>query len=237
MFSSSRALWIILAVIGGGLILLLLNHEQGSTLGVSNDIVGHALYLGIWGAVIGAGILGSGMRLGYVARTLAIWMLIVLALVAGYQYRYELQDVASRVTAGLVPGSPLSVTDADGRTTVTLDKLPDGHFGGRISVDGHEIFAMVDTGATSTVLSYDDAIRAGFDAAALDYAIPVRTANGATRAARVTAAEVSVGAITRRDLTLLVAERGALDQTLLGMNFIGSLSGFDVRGDRMILRD
>ena len=29
----------------------------------------------------------------------------------------------------------------------------------------------------------------------------------------------------------------SLSQSLLGMNFIGSLSGFDVRGDRMILRD
>ena len=38
-------------------------------------------------------------------------------------------------------------------------------------------------------------------------------------------------------LQVFVAERGTLDQSLLGMNFIGSLSGFDVRGDRMILRD
>ena len=36
---------------------------------------------------------------------------------------------------------------------------------------------------------------------------------------------------------MLVAEGNGLDQTLLGMNFIGTLSGFDVRGDRMILRD
>ncbi|MBL8581401.1 MAG: TIGR02281 family clan AA aspartic protease [Rhizobiaceae bacterium] len=237
MFSSSRAFWFVLAAIGAVLIVLVLNHEQGTTLGVDNDIVGHALYLGIWGSVIAAGILGSGMRLGHAARTLAVWLLIILALVAGYQYRYELQDVANRVTAGLVPGSPLSSTDAEGRATVTLEKMPDGHFGGRIRIDGHQIFAMVDTGATSTVLTFDDAIRAGFDAEALSYTIPVRTANGATQAARVMAAEVSIGAITRRDMPLLVASRGALDQTLLGMNFMGSLSGFDVRGDRMILRD
>jgi aspartyl protease family protein len=38
-------------------------------------------------------------------------------------------------------------------------------------------------------------------------------------------------------MTVLVAEAGMLEQTLLGMSFLGSLSGFDVRGDRMILRD
>ena len=238
MFSAvPRLVWIVLALIGAGLILLILGREEGAPFDFGNDVVGRTLYLGLWGGVVAAGILGSGMRLGQVARSLAGWLLIVLVLVAGYQYRYELQDIASRVTAGLVPGSPLSITDAEGRTAVTLEKLPDGHFGGRISIDGHEIFAMVDTGATTTVLSYEDARRVGFDPEALSYTIQVRTANGAGRAARVMAAEVGVGEIRRRNLPLLVAERGALHQSLLGMNFIGSLSGFDVRGDRMILRD
>jgi aspartyl protease family protein len=38
-------------------------------------------------------------------------------------------------------------------------------------------------------------------------------------------------------MPLLVAEDGRLGQSLLGMNFIGTLSGFDVRGDRLVLRD
>ena len=48
---------------------------------------------------------------------------------------------------------------------------------------------------------------------------------------------VAVGGIVRKNLPLLVAESGRLDQSLLGMNFIGTLSGFDVRGDRLVLRD
>ena len=43
--------------------------------------------------------------------------------------------------------------------------------------------------------------------------------------------------IVRKDMSVMVAAPGMLSQSLLGMNFIGSLSGFDVRGDRMILRD
>lgn len=67
--------------------------------------------------------------------------------------------------------------------------------------------------------------------------MPVATANGNTRAAAVRVSELSVGGIVRRDVTVLVAAPGTLPQSLLGMNFIGSLSGFDVRGDRMTLRD
>ncbi len=56
--------------------------------------------------------------------------LVILVLMAGYQYRYELQDVASRVTAGLIPGSPLSVTDGEGRTS-RWGSGTNGHFAAR----------------------------------------------------------------------------------------------------------
>ena len=78
---------------------------------------------------------------------------------------------------------------------------------------------------------------AGFDPSALVFNIPVSTANGTASAASIVADEVAVGGIVRKNLPLLVAEAGRLEQSLLGMNFIGTLSGFDVRGDRLVLRD
>ncbi len=232
----SRLFWIAILVLGGGLLLLLFNDSSGETLGLDNDRFGSLIYLGALALVVGAGILGRRTHWGDSLRSFAMWLLIVLVLVAGYQYRYELQDVASRVTAGLVPGSPMSVVDGDGRATVTLDKLPNGHFGARLSVNGATIQAMVDTGATSTVLTASDARLAGFDPESLNFTVPVSTANGIAHAARITVDSIRLGAIERRNLPVLVADRG-LEQSLLGMNFIGSLSGFDVRGDRMILRD
>ncbi|MCP6757001.1 TIGR02281 family clan AA aspartic protease, partial [Klebsiella pneumoniae] len=76
-----------------------------------------------------------------------------------------------------------------------------------------------------------DAERAGFDTQALVFNIPVSTANGTTNAARVVADDIAVGDIVRRNVPLLVVPSGQLGQSLLGMNFIGTLSGFDVRGD------
>ncbi|THF60118.1 TIGR02281 family clan AA aspartic protease [Ollibium composti] len=233
----SRSLWLILGVIGFALILLILNNSAGSTFGIENNDFSQLVWLGLFALVIGAGLLRSGQRLSELARNLGAWAVVVLALVAGYQYRYELQDFASRVTAGLVPGSPLALGEEDGRATVTLEKGPNGHFQARVSINGQSIMAVVDTGATSTVLTADDAVTAGFNPAALSYVIPVATANGMANAATVHVGELAIGNIVRRNMTVLVAAPGSLSQSLLGMNFIGSLAGFDVRGDRMILRD
>jgi aspartyl protease family protein len=209
----------------------------GQVLGMSTDRFGNLVYLSALGAVIGAGILFSGQRFGQTVRTLAIWLLVILALMTGYEYRYELQDVASRVSGGRIPSSPLSITDDDGRAIVTLRKRIDGHFDANVSINGRTIRAMIDTGATTTVLTEADAQNVGFDSQSLVFNIPVSTANGVANAARVVADEIAVGGIVRRNVPLLVAESGRLDQSLLGMNFIGTLSGFDVRGDRLVLRD
>jgi aspartyl protease family protein len=162
---------------------------------------------------------------------------VVLLFMAGYEYRYELQDVASRVSGGRIPGSPLSITDGDGRAIVTLQKRMDGHFDANVSINGSPIRAIVDTGATTTVLTESDAKSVGFDPQALIFNVPISTANGSATAARVVADQVAVGGIVRKNMPLLVAEDSRLGQSLLGMNFIGSLSGFDVRGDRLVLRD
>jgi aspartyl protease family protein len=195
------------------------------------------VYLGLVLAFVAGGLFGSGIGLSAGLRNLAIWAAILVALIGGYQFRYELQDVASRLTAGLVPGSPISGRGADGQISVVLDRMGDGHFFVRADVNGSLTPMIVDTGATTTVLTSGDARRAGFDPAALDFVLPVMTANGLARAARVTVDELKIGDISRRGQEVMVAEEGKLAQSLLGMNFLSSLSGFDVRGDRLTLYD
>ncbi len=233
----NRVLWIGIGLLGVGLILLVANHGSGVTFGMGNDVFARTLYLGIWGAVLGAVILGSGMRFGNIARQLAIWALIILALVAGYQYRYELQDIASRVTAGLVPGSPIFVTDGNGRSAVMLERANDGHFIVNADVNGQSVEFLVDTGASRTVLTSYDAKRIGIDVDALQFSIPVSTANGRTLAARAIADRIVIGAIVRDRLPVYVSRAGELSQNLLGMNYLDTLSGYDVRGERMTMRD
>lgn len=229
--------WIAMAILGGGLVLLVANHDAGSVFGIENEDFGNLVWASALVLVLSAAFVGSRRRhLGGAARSIALWLAILLALVAGYQYRYELQDIASRLTAGLVPASPISMT-LDGANAVRVDRLDSGHFEVRGEVNGAAVRFVVDTGATATVLTTRDAERVGFDLAELSFDIPVSTANGMARAARVVADTLSVGAISRERVTILVAEEGRLGQSLLGMNFISTLSGFEVRGDRMLLHD
>ncbi|MCR4266712.1 TIGR02281 family clan AA aspartic protease [Nitratireductor sp. ZSWI3] len=232
-----RLFWIIMAIMGGGLLLLIANNDAGSVFGIENNIFAGALYLGLWAAVILVGIATSGMRLGEVARSFAFWVLLLLVLVAGYQYRYELQDVASRVTAGLVPGSPISVGDGSTGTRVLVGRSSSGHFEVMVDIEDRPLRMLIDTGASGIVLSAEDARRIGFDPATLDFRIPVSTANGITMVARARAAEIRVGAIVRRDMPLHIAQPGQLGQSLLGMSFINTLSGFELSGDSIVLRD
>ena len=232
-----RLFWIAMIVIVGGMVLLVINHDAGTVMGIENDAFASMIHLGALALVIGAGVVFSRTPWGSSVKMIAGWLLVLLVFLGGYQYRYELQDIASRVTLGLVPGSPLSMTFGDGDTVVRLDMLANGHFGARAMVDGVPVDFLVDTGATSTVLSAVDARRVGIDPSALEYGVPISTANGVTRAARATVDVIGVGSIERRRLPVLVAAPGSLGQSLLGMNFIGTLSGFDVRRDVMILRD
>ncbi|MBA8878520.1 retropepsin-like aspartic protease family protein [Phyllobacterium myrsinacearum] len=232
-----RLFWIIIALMAAALLLLMANNDSGTTLGLANDQFARLAYMSIWGIALAAGLLGSGIPLGHFLRNMAMWLIILLALVAGYQYRYELQDIGHRITAGLIPGSPISSRDGDGAVTVTLAKAESGHFEVNGSVNNASVSFMVDTGASSIVLSHDDARRAGLDPDKLSYRTPIMTANGAATAAIVTLDDIRIGAIERRNIRAMVAQDGRMDGSLLGMNFLNTLSGFSVRGDRLILSD
>ena len=203
---------------------------------MSEGALPQLLFLGLLLAwLLSAGIRGG--RIGPAARNLGAWALIVFGLVAAYAYRAELQDVGHRVTLGLIPGSSVTRLNDDGTATLLAGRDRRGHFVVTGEVDGTPIEFLVDTGATTIALSHADAARAGIDPASLNYTIPIRTANGIARAAQVRVDRISLGGIERQNLIATISEPGALTQSLLGMNFLGSLASFEIRGDRLILSD
>lgn len=233
----SRALWIVFGIIGFGLLMLLINHNAGETFGLPNDSFASALYLGVWGAVVAVAVVGSGQRLGEMARNALIWLIAILMLCTVYVYRFELQDIGTRLAGGLLPGTPISRVSSDGQPEVVLSKGLGGHFQARADINGQRINMMIDTGASNVALSYSDAERIGIDVDALRFIQPVVTANGRALAAPTTLPEISVGNIRRQNVQASVLERGKLAESLLGMSFLGTLSSFHMSRDELVLRD
>lgn len=232
---SPRLFFIAIALAGLVAIGFILRQTGNTLPSIGGDQFAYVIYMGMWAALVGSAVLSRPEGIGHSLKQLVVWIGIFLVVMAGYSYRYEMQDIASRITGGLVPGSPISVTNADGRTKITLIRDNSRHFSARGSVNNTQIRFLVDTGATDIVLSNRDAARAGIDTNALSYSIPVSTANGQTTSARTTVNNIAIGEIVFDDVTVMIARKGDLHVSLLGMNFINRLRSFEIRGDRMIL--
>ena len=94
---------------------------------------------------------------------------------------------------------------------------------------------LFDTGASAVVLTAEDARRAGVETSRLVFDVPVATANGAAMAAETRLDQIAVGPIVMRNVPAMVARRGALDGSLLGMSFLERLKSYTVEHDRLIL--
>ncbi|MBN8996447.1 MAG: TIGR02281 family clan AA aspartic protease [Rhizobiales bacterium] len=226
---------IALAMAGGGALFFVARDNAWFHLNES-DLPRLVLFAGIL-VFVAAGLAGRALRPGEVLRGLLAWGVVIVVLVGLYANRDQLAGVAGRLLGAIVPGVPVSGTLAGtGDDSVVITRGLDGHFAVLGAAGAKPVMFLVDTGASFVTLSPEDARGAGIDLAGLRYDLPIRTANGTMVAAPVSIGEVSVGGIVRRNVRGLVAPAGALDQSLLGMSFLDTLSSYSVAGDRLILK-
>lgn len=121
--------------------------------------------------------------------------------------------------------------------TVELASDNRGHYEAAAEINGRDINALVDTGASMVVLTYEDAERAGIYVKPSDFTMQSRTANGIARNAPVTLDEVCIESVCVRDVRAMVAEEGRLHVSLLGMTYLGRLARFEVRSGRLLLEE
>lgn len=227
----------VFGILGFGLAVLIYNSESGRSFGMDNDDFGRMIMLLPLVALFSAGIFASRRHMSESLRYLSWWVLIGLALVTGYLYRGDLQGVGDRLTAGLMPGRAVISQTSDGSAEVILHKSRGAHFNANVAVNGLDINMLVDTGASSIALSYEDAMRIGIDPSTLRFSQTILTANGEARGAPVRLSQVAIGPIIRTDVRAIVSEEGRLGQSLLGMTFLGTLSSLTIQTDELRLRD
>ncbi len=226
-----RLLWALLAVLTAVLLVLALAQDEDTIAGVSRtDFVSLAVRLVILLLVGGLVLAYFRRRVSRAIESTLIWTVIALLLALGYTYRFELRDIADRVVAEFVPGHAAT----RGRT-VEIARGNGGNFAVVAQINGARIAMVLDTGASSVVLTQEAAKAAGLPLEVLAYTVNVDTANGRARAAPVTLDRIAIGGIIERAVPALIAQQGQLRTNLLGMSFLNRLESWEVRGDKLML--
>jgi aspartyl protease family protein len=227
----ARLLWFLLAALAIALLALVAHNGEGTIGPFSTSDFASLSYKLILLVFIASGVvvMFRGRFTQAIAAAL-LWIAIGLALLVGYTYRYELRDVGDRVLAEIIPGHVVE----HGRS-VEVARAFSGDFDISARINGARVSMVLDTGASSVVLTRDDAKAAGLPLEVLAYTAVIDTANGRTHAAPVKLDRVAVGGLVERSVDALVAQPGQLKTSLLGMSFLNRLQSWEVRGDRLVL--
>jgi len=229
---SRRLIWIFAVGVAVSLAALIASSDQDPIANLLRHDIG-SLALKLAMVIFAGGLLLTMFRerLSQALEALLFWAMIGLLLVVGYSYRFELRDAGDRVIAQLVPGH---VAGRGRRVEVVRDR--GGDFAVGAHINGASVPMVLDTGATSVVLTQAAAKAAGLPLEVLNYTVSIDTANGRTRAAPVTLDRLAVGGLIERSVPALVVQTGSLKNNLLGMTFLNRLESFEVRGDTLRMR-
>jgi aspartyl protease family protein len=212
-------------------ILISRDPEGAANVVTSNDFASLLVKIGALVLIGGTVLTLFRDRFAQALQTALIWVVIGLLLALGYTYRFELRSVYDRVMAEMMPGRVV----ARGRT-VELVRGQSGDFQVAAEVNGKRIPMVLDTGASTVVLTNDAARAAGLPLELIKYTVDVETANGRARAASVTVDRIAIGGIVERAVPALIAQPGQLRTSLLGMSFLNRLQSWEVRGEKLMMR-
>lgn len=155
-------------------------------------------------------------------KQLAIWLAIIFVGVIIYNNKYLLKNFV-----------PYVASDT-GENSLEIQKSSDKHFYITLKLNGKNVLFLIDTGATTTSLTLRDTKRLGIDVSKLKFNQMVNTANGITYNASVEIKNVQLNEYDIGSMWVLVSKD--LDgNSLLGMNFLNKLKGYEVKRDKMIL--
>ena len=164
----------------------------------------------------------SGTARSKKLQSIAIWLLIIFVGTIIYNNKSLLNNY--------IPY--LANTLQDGK--IQIQKSLDDHFYLMAKLNGKKVLFLIDTGATTTTLTERDARRIGLDVNDLKYNQIIQTANGTTFSADAKIESFEIDNFQMNDLWVLV-NKNLSGNSLLGMNFLKNLKGYEVFDDKMIL--
>ena len=161
-----------------------------------------------------------------------VLVILMMAAAAGAVLAYKDPEQLARATDSV--SEMLRKRGSPGRA-VQIARAQSGEFALRAKINGVDAPMVIDTGATSVVLTYETAKAAGLPLELLLYDVDVETASGRTKAARLTLDRLAIGKLVERSVPALVVPHGQMKTNLLGMSFLDRLESWEVRADRLML--
>jgi aspartyl protease family protein len=163
----------------------------------------------------------------------ALLVLLVLAATIGVVVAYKDPEQVARASDSV--SAMLRKRATSPERAVLIARGQGGEFALQAKINGVAAPMVIDTGATSVVLTYETAKAAGLPLELLEYDVDVETAGGRTRAARLTLDRLAIGKLVERSVPALVVPHGQMKTNLLGMSFLDRLESWEVRADRLML--
>jgi clan AA aspartic protease (TIGR02281 family) len=160
-------------------------------------------------------------------------VLIMLAGTAGAVVAYGDSDQLARASSRV--SHIFRTQTASPAPAVQIQRGQGGEFALRAKINGVVAPMVIDTGATSVVLTWETAKAIGLPLEMLEYDVDLETAGGHTKAARLTLERLSVGHLVEKSVPALVVQRGQMKTNLLGMSFLDRLESWGVRADKLML--
>lgn len=223
-------LWLLLVAALAGLVVALARAFP-EAVRTSDDWTRVAYAVGLI-LIVSTGIFRFGPgRFGQYLRYAAIWLAVIAVLALAFAYRDVFPGVGQRLRLAFSDGDPV----ATGEHELVIPQDREGSFVVVGRVNGQRVRFVVDTGATDTVLSPEDARRLGIDLKGLTFGEPAETANGIGYSAAYTAKSLEVGPIAFDDFKLAINE-APMSSSLLGLSFLRRLRSFEHRDGQLILR-
>ena len=185
---------------------------------------GNLAYLVLLGAVLVFWyFIQNRQSLSKTLQQAAAWGLIFLGVIAAVGLWGDIRQT--------VQPQQLVMTDA-GR--IEVPRGPDGHYYLTLGVNDVPVHFVVDTGATSMVLTQEDAARIGLNEEDVIFYTEAMTANGPVRTAPVRLADVALGPFHDQNVRAFVNE-GEMSKSLLGMDYLNRFQRMEMSNGKLIL--
>ena len=183
------------------------------------------VYLVILIVFVASSLIGMRLPVGKVLKMVLAWVAIFGIFFMIFAFRGEFIGLGQRLKAEALG------TAVESEAEIRIPMAEDGHFWASGTVNGQTVRFLVDSGASTTTIAADVARSAGIEPRGQGY---IETANGRAQVGRGYANELKVSSIERTDFPLLINSND--DTSVLGMNFLSSLSSWRVEGTYLVLR-